>query len=141
MNPNPSKPAPSKESVVGSGTLLVVPPSAATLPVFPLFPTMSEAKKNPPPLAIKLAIVTPVAEPTLNDRGPVGPLLPVQGEHFTDKRKLPKVEAVSGAGPTANPDVIEATLMTPPTTLNSKASPAPVPAKFSLAARVNTTDT
>jgi len=71
MKPSPSNPAPNKERVVGSGTELV-PPRAPTLPVLPLSPTMSEAKKYLSALAIKLAAVTPVADPTVNDSGPGG---------------------------------------------------------------------
>ena len=71
MKPNPSNPAPSKERVVGSGTELV-PPRAPTLPVLPLAPTMSAAKKYLSLFAIKLAAVTPVVDPTVNDSGPAG---------------------------------------------------------------------
>ena len=71
MKPSPSNPAPNKERVVGSGTLLVVP-RAPTLPVLPLAPTISEAKKYLSELAIKLAAVTPVADPTVKVSGPVG---------------------------------------------------------------------
>ena len=135
------RPPPTRAEEIGSGVVVVVP-IAATLPVFPLLPMMSDAKKNPPELAIKFAIVTPVAEPTVNDSGPAGPLPPWQGglSQCTKLVKLPNTEAEVPPTPAENPDV--ATLIvTALFTLNAKASPAPVPAKFSFADRVNRTDT
>lgn len=138
--PSPSKPAPMSDIDIGSGAALG--PLAATFPVLPLFPTISEAKKNPPLLAIKLAMVTPPADVTVNDSGPGGlPAWPPwQDVQLMDSRNIPNPEAVSGAGPMAKPSVM-LPITIGPTTLNSRASPAPVPANLSLAANVSVTVT
>src|SRR5438067_3580573 len=127
----PTIPVPSKAREEGSGTAGggVSPPFAATFPVLPFVPAISAAKKYPPALPTKSATVTPPADVTVNTSGPAAllSLPPLQAVQVTDARKLPKVEAVSGAGPIAKPEV-RTLIVIGPAILNSKASPAPVPA-------------
>src|SRR5665647_743106 len=91
---------------------------------------------------MKLPVVTPVAEPTLKDNGPEGLLAfpPWHVEHRTDSRNVPKVDALSGAGPMMKFGV-RFVIVIAPATLNSRASPAPVPTYHSDAAKVSVTVT
>src|SRR5258705_1996299 len=91
---------------------------------------------------MKSATLTPPAEVTVNTSGPVGLLAlpPWQVVQVTDLRKVPKVEAESGPGPMAKPDV-RTLIVIGPSTLNSRASPAPVPAKRSPVDSVSVTVT
>jgi hypothetical protein len=80
--------------------------SAATLPVLPVGPITSDAKKKPPPLAVKLAAVMPV-NVTSNERGPgfgwLAPFpQPVGTVQMMDCVRLPNTLAESGP-PAAKP--------------------------------------
>ena len=68
----PIRPDPKSTSDEGSGTEdgVIVPPGAATFPVNPVLPIMSEAKKKPPALPTNSETLTPFASVTVNDSGP-----------------------------------------------------------------------
>jgi len=107
-----------------------VPGPAATFPVLPFTPRMSDAKKNPPAFPIKSETLTPTPSVTVNDNGPgltteaPGPqLTPAQ---LTEYSKLPKLDA-EVAPVTPKPLVREPIVMEGfPVRFQARDSPAPV---------------